>query len=197
MVGVASPGVTWCYACLSPSDCATGEGCDPALGCGHCALDPDCPPGSACVDGGICQPSCADGTCPAGEVCDVHGLAGLGANVCVGCISPADCPDLEGCNSQTHTCGTCFGPAAGGHLDDCPPDAICSNYWSPSSAEPGVCLANCDRTSCPASEPICAVYAGLTPDHKYCFGCLQDSDCGPTQRCNLSPYPTFTCVDKS
>ena len=106
-------------------------------------------------------------------------------------MSAADCPNGEGCNDQSHTCGSCLGPNASGGPYDCPPDAICSNYWSPSRTSiPGVCLADCDVSSCPASEPICAVYPGLTPDHKFCFGCLQDSDCasaGTNARCNLAP----------
>ncbi len=193
-----SAGVTWCYRCLSPSDCPAGLGCSPFSGCGNCATTADCPSGTACIDGGVCQPTCTDGACPNGEICDTYGLAGFGPNVCYGCLGPSDCPEGEGCNSQSHTCGTCFGPTASSGPYDCPPDAICSNYWSPlGNYYEGVCLSNCDRQSCPASEPICAVYPGLTPDHSFCFGCLQDSDCadaGPGTHCNLAPNPTFTCV---
>jgi len=188
--------VTWCYACLQSSDCGAGLGCSPLHGCGDCTQSSDCPAGTACIDGGVCQPACVAGACPNGGVCDIYGVAGYGPNVCYQCIGPADCPDGEGCNDQSHTCGTCFGPNASGGPFDCPPDAICSNYWSPERGyAPGVCLASCDRVSCPASEPICAVYPGLTPDHSFCFGCLQDSDCAAGQRCNLSPSSTFTCVD--
>jgi hypothetical protein len=153
--------------------------------------------GDACVDGGACRPSCFGGICPSGEVCDTFGLAGSAPNVCYQCLSAEDCPDEEGCNSQSHTCGTCNGPTAAGGPYDCPPDAICSNFWSPSAAIfSGVCLPNCDRQPCPAAEPICAVLPGLTPDHKYCFGCLQDSDCldaGAGAYCEITPYSTFTC----
>jgi hypothetical protein len=107
------------------------------------------------------------------------------------CQSAADCPDGEGCNSQSNTCGTCLGPTAQGGPYDCPPDAVCSNYWLGSL---GACLPNCDRESCPASRPICAVLPSLTPDHKYCFGCLQDSDCGDAGSwCDQSFNRTFTC----
>ncbi len=196
------PGLVWCYACLQASDCPGGVGCDPELGCGTCRTSDDCPSGKACIDGGVCQPNCVDGGCPAGEVCDLNGEAGYGPNVCYGCVSAADCPNGLGCDSQSHTCGTCEGPTAQGGPFDCPPDSVCSNYWKPSeawvaqSSSSGVCLTNCDRESCPGAQPICAVLPGLTPDHKYCFGCLEDSDCsdaGPGAYCDVTPAPTFNC----
>jgi hypothetical protein len=38
------------------------------------------------------------------------------------------------------------------------------------------------------------VLSSLTPDHKYCFGCLQDSDCGDAGSwCDQSFNRSFTC----
>ena len=115
---------------------------------------------------------------------------------CYGCLGPADCPEGEGCNILTHSCGTCWGPASWGGTPDCPPDAICSNYWPTSQGNtPGVCLQNCDVFACPNPSDICAVLPGLTPDHKYCFGCLQDSDCADAGAyCDNSLGLTFTCM---
>jgi hypothetical protein len=89
------------------------------------------------------------------------------------------------------------GPTSLGGLDECPPDAICSNYW-PTSHGPGtgVCLQSCDVFACTNPSDICTVFPALTPDHKYCFGCLQDADCadaGPGARCDNSLGLTFTC----
>jgi len=78
---------------------------------------------------------------------------------------------------------------------DCPPDAICSNYWSGSTGS-GVCLQNCDVLPCEDPSKTCVLFPDLTPDHKYCFGCLQDSDCadaGAGLRCDNSVGLTFTC----
>ncbi len=99
-----------------------------------------------------------------------------------------------GCNSTTLTCGTCEGPSAKRGPFDCPPDAICSNYWSGLVPIKGVCLQNCDVFPCQDPSKTCAVFPDLTPDHKYCFGCLQDSDCADAgERCDTSVGLTFTC----
>jgi hypothetical protein len=155
--------------------------------------DSDCP-SNACVDG-ICLTPCAAGSCPAGEVCDTLGNAGNGVDICYQCLSPADCPDGSGCNSATHTCGSCLGPNVAGGALDCPPGEICSSYWSPVLLQ-GACLQGCDARSCPADSPICAVLPALTPSEKFCFGCLQDSDCadaGAGAWCDVSVGLTFTC----
>jgi len=156
--------------CATDQDCvgnADGPSCQ-AGQCG-CPTSTDCSAGQRCADGG---PDC-DG--------------GLGQQ----CSSPADCPDDQGCDSQSHTCGTCRGPTAAGGPFDCPPASVCSNYWL---GTVGACLPNCDRESCPADRPICAALPSLTPDHKYCFGCLQDVDCGDAGAwCDQSFNRTFTC----
>jgi len=123
----------------------------------------------------------------------------LGADVCYQCTGPWDCAGNEGCNSQSRTCGSCWGPSElsdlypGYHSFDCPPGDICSNFWTPFIA--GACLQNCDLQPCPGGT-TCAVFPELTPDHRYCFECVSDADCadaGPGAWCNLSPNPTFTC----
>ena len=190
-------GAVWCYPCLDPSQCGEGLGCGAFTGfaCGVCGSDPDCPAGEICgTADSVCRPTCKAGACPAGQVCDTLGLAGDGVDVCYECLSPADCVGGQGCNPRTHTCGTCQGPTVDGGSYDCAPDAICSNYWLVKPA-PGVCLSNCDRQPCPAGE-TCAVFPSLTPDHSYCFGCTQDSDCadaGAGARCDTSVNLTFTC----
>ncbi len=188
------------FACgsgnLCRPECVDSRDCDGGLGCVGNACEPcrqtsDCFAGSVCLADGLCHAGCESGPCPAGEVCDVIGQAGGGANICYLCASSADCPDGRGCNHQTHACGTCLGPTAGGGPYDCPPDAVCSDYWGGGS---GVCLQNCDREACPADRPICAALPSLTPDHRYCFGCLQDVDCGDAGAwCDQSFNRTFTC----
>jgi hypothetical protein len=106
-----------------------------------------------------------------------------------------DCPEGEGCDSVTHSCGTCRGPNWQGGPYDCPPGAICSNYWSKSLE--GVCLQNCDEFPCAAGK-TCQVVPGLTPDHAYCLGCVQDSDCADAGAdagawCDVSVGLTFSC----
>jgi len=209
----SAAGAIWCYQCREASDCPAPFGCgaDTGYTCDACQTDGDCRGGEECLDGGVCRALCDGGTCSNGQICDVQDIVGVGSNVCYPCLSPADCPGHEGCNSITHDCGSCWGPNWLGpgpfgdpRLDpqrDCPPGDVCSNYWSPSPGDgfptgAGVCLQNCDTRPCETGL-ICAVFPELTPDHKYCFGCLQDSDCadaGAGARCNLSPEPTFTCT---
>ncbi len=186
------PGAVWCYACLHAGDCPQGLGCgaDTGYSCGACGQSSDCGSGGACL-GGACHAACEAGTCPRGELCDVGGLTDGGLATCVQCLSALDCPDGEGCDSVTHSCGTCRGPNWQGGPYDCPPGAVCSSYWS-SSLE-GVCLQNCDEFPCPVAKK-CEVLPGLTPDHAYCFGCLQDSDCVDGGGwCDVSVNLTFTC----
>ncbi len=139
--------------------------------------------------------------------CDTDDAALQGPDICYQCLSPSDCPDGQGCNGRTHTCGTCEGPNVqslrGGCVPsyefcgDCPPDDICSNYWvqNISTVPSGVCLQNCDFSPCPDGK-TCAVLPDLTPYHAYCFGCLSDADCvntGPGPWCDTSLNFTFTC----
>ena len=191
----ADPSAIWCYACLQGSDCDGGLGCvSPAQTCQACAQDSDCASGG-CLDG-TCLTPCRAGACPGSQVCDTQGVAGRGAGLCYDCLGPIDCPPNQGCNSQSHTCGTCTGPNVDGGPFDCPPGTICSKYWSTSSS--GVCLQYCDVFSCPDSQPICGTLPALTPDHKFCFGCLQDSDCtdaGASTVCDVSVDLTFACVN--
>jgi hypothetical protein len=121
----------------------------------------------------------------------VYDRAGQG-NVCFECASSVDCPNGEGCDSRTHTCGTCEGATAEGWPQDCPPDAICSTYWTGGT---GICLQNCDQVACSESASICGVYPSLTPDHSYCFGCREDADCADGGWCDVSIERTFSCKD--
>jgi len=189
------PYIVWCYQCLAASECSSSECDSQTHQCGPCQRNADCPAGEVCHSN-QCVATCVASACPAGQVCDTNNLVGGGADLCYECVSPIDCPSGEGCSSRTHTCGRCDGPNAYGQpYFDCPPGAVCSNYWSESGQE-GVCLTSCDLSSCPADQPICAVLPALTPDHKYCFGCLQDSDCaslGAGAWCDVSVGLTFSC----
>ena len=185
----------WCYQCLAGADCGPGQGCglDTQYLCGPCGQNEDCRPGEVCLSG-TCHASCDAGACPTGQSCDALGLAGNGADICYQCIGPMDCPEGMGCDDVTHTCGDCRGPTARGGPYDCPPAALCSNYWSQDDAT-GVCLLGCDDSPCPAGK-TCELFPWITPDHKYCFGCLQDSDCsdaGPGAWCDVSVTLTFAC----
>jgi hypothetical protein len=184
----ADAGTTWCYPCLTGSDCPAGLGCgaDTSFHCGPCQQDPDCAPGSFCDGNGVCQSGCDSGACPPDQVC--------GNGACWECLSPLDCPATEGCNDVNRSCGSCTGSL------DCAPGEVCAIPLS--GVGWGACLQNCDARSCPASRPFCAVLPDLTPDHSYCFGCLQDSDCadaGPGAWCDLSLLDlygggTFSCL---
>jgi len=198
----ADPGAIWCYECRDRRDCPVGLACLADLNlCVQCDFDSDCTRGVCLTDSASgdrhCHDSCDAGPCATGEVCDDWGQVSGG--FCFGCLSPVDCPGDQGCNGSSHTCGSCLGPNAMGGPFDCPPDDICSNYWVRNSFEfglTGACLPNCDERSCPADRPICAVLPGLTFEHKYCFGCLQDSDCaslGAGAWCDTSVGLTFTC----
>jgi len=186
-------GVVWCVECLSASDCPAVEGCFDDY-CGECYHDPDCRPNEACLQVGnsrVCQPRCDAGACPNGEVCDTLNLAYNGADICYPCVTAADCPDTRGCNGATHLCGSCDNTYG---VYDCLPGDVCSTYWEGEVS--GTCLQSCDLKSCPASEPICGVLPSLTTLHKYCFGCLRDSDCaslGVGAWCDVSINQTFTC----
>jgi hypothetical protein len=189
-------GPIWCYPCLSADDCPAGEACN-QLGCSSgCASSAQCRSGQVCGVAGTCQDSCDAGPCPAGQICAGQ-LVGNSATpgLCYQCLGPEDCPDGAGCNSVTHTCGSCTGPSSIGGPFECPPDAICSSYWR--LAHPNaVCLQNCDHVPCQDPSKTCALFDDLTPFHKYCFGCLKDSDCadaGPGSWCDLSVNHTFAC----
>ncbi len=193
----APANAVWCYECLTAADCDAGLGCltSDNYSCGACGTDLDCRPGEVCL-GGVCvsHPGCDAGGCSPGQVCDTLGLAGRGADICYQCLGPIDCPDDLGCNGATHTCGTCQGPTANGGPFDCPPGAICSNYWADDQRS-GVCLQNCDVEACPPGL-TCDWFPSLTPDHKYCFGCLRDLDCaaeGSGAWCDTSVNLTFSC----
>jgi hypothetical protein len=197
----AVAGAVWCYPCLDASQCSAGLACGAftEFTCGACGSDSDCRAGEICGNlDSLCHSSCDAGPCPSGQVCDTlgldGGLFGDDVDVCYQCLYAADCPGGQGCDPRTRTCGACEGPTAKDARSDCPPDAICSNYWLLSSSA-GVCLQSCDRFPCAAGE-ICAVFPSITPDHKYCFGCTQDSDCadaGAGARCDTSVGLTFTC----
>ena len=188
----SAPGVVWCVECLGASDCPVGEGCFDDF-CVTCSHDSDCRPNEACIlvaNSHVCQPRCDAGACPGGEVCDTLNLSSNGANICYQCVTAADCPDARGCNGLTHLCGSCEGDFT---FYDCLPGDLCSTYWTQGT---GTCLQSCDLKSCPASEPICGVLPSLTTLHKYCFSCLQDSDCtslGAGAWCDVSINRTFTC----
>jgi hypothetical protein len=191
----ALPGSIWCWGCLTPSDCGPGLACTGVCS-SVCYVDSPitgCPAGEVCAYPDDCRPTCDAGECPAGQVCDTQGVAGNGPYVCYPCISAADCPDGLGCDSVTHACGTCEGPTKSGGPSDCPPDAICSNYWD---GQTGVCLQNCDVFPCQDPSKTCQVLPDLTIDHRYCFGCIRDSDCadaGSGAWCDTSVNRTFTC----
>ncbi len=180
--------ITWCYRCLTGSDCPAGEACAASYGfrCGRCFAPGDCLVGEFCAASGNCQPECDAGVCPAGLSCD--------DGYCYQCLAPSDCPDGEGCESGSRTCGRCYGPTAmNPTYGDCPPGAVCSSFWTDDGS--GVCLQNCDYVPCPGGK-TCAILPDLTPDHQYCFGCLSDADCadaGPGAWCDVSVKFTFSC----
>ncbi len=189
-------GDAWCYACLAGSDCARTEGCN-RQSCGPCADSSQCASDRVCVSG-LCQPRCDASRCPGGEVCDSLDVADFGTDVCLRCVTAADCSGGLGCNRATHSCGTCLGPretvGAGGETLDCPPGDVCSSYWE--GGQTGVCLASCDLRPCPASQPRCEVIPSLNTDHRYCVGCLHDADCadaGPGAWCDVSVNLTTSC----
>ncbi len=193
--GESAPGSVWCYQCLTGDDCSAGQNCEyTACRETYCYGEHSCHTGEVCGADELCHASCDAGACPSGQICDVDNAGGDGFDLCQGCLSPRDCPGGQGCNRYTHLCGSCEGPTAGLSASDCPPDAICSDYWPGHDGLFGVCLQNCDVFACPNPTDICAVLPALTPDHKYCFGCLQDSDCGDAgARCDNSLGLTFTC----
>ena len=183
-----NPGLIWCYGCVTSDDCPDREGCNDEGShvCAPCRHPVDCSTG-ACL-GGSCVPACDAGRCPGGQICDTGNAVGFGADLCYECLSPLDCPDGQGCNGFSHTCGTCEDG------NDCPPGDFCSNYWA--RGTDGACLQTCDVRPCPADHPICAAFPGLSNDHSFCFGCLQDSDCadaGPGAWCDTSVNLTFSC----
>ena len=196
-VGLQNGEATWCYECLTGDDCGGTAGCTYELSCGPCADTSRCASDRVCV-AGSCQPKCSQGACADGELCDALGVGGYGADVCLACITAADCSDGLGCNQLTHVCGTCWSPSQLSNPPaegiDCPPGDVCSSYWI--GGQTGVCFANCDLRSCPASQPLCEVVPSLTTDHRYCVACLHDSDCadaGPGAWCDVSVNFTFAC----
>ncbi len=135
---------------------------------------------------------CQAGQCPGEGICDVLGVGGYGADLCLPCVTAADCSDGLGCNQATHVIGTCLSP-----------NRRASPLWKVSTApratsaratgvggQTGILpLTNCDLRSCPASQPLCEVVPSLSTDHRYCVACLHDSDCadaGPGAWCDVS-----------
>ena len=160
--GTPDGGAVWCYECILGDDCDGGLGCDtffyPPF-CRHASANGSAPAAAAPVCPMVCATRPApQGPCPDGQVCDTLGLAGNGTNVCYGCVTAADCRNGEGCDHATHMCGTCEGPSAAGAPSDCPPGAVCSNYWGGQS---GACLPNCDRAPCLENRPRCETFPSL------------------------------------
>jgi hypothetical protein len=179
-----------CVQCFTPDQCpATSPGC--AAGsffCGFCTQASDCPTDlplcyqGACVascvlpdggtdcDAGVCQTSTGycvgclgDGDCagqPSTPFCATD-IAPDAGNVCVQCLSAADCPsDMLGCSSRAHFCGFCD------NSGDCPASAAyCQSGQCGDS-----CVLSDGGTSC-QNGGLCDTNSGV------CVTCLSDSDC--------------------
>ena len=194
-----------CVQCTASAACPDGGVCDLA--------GVDDPMGLASArTPNLCYPDCrsASGGCAAGSICDLgSGLCLFGctqspnscaaatqvcdadAGVCVGCLSPGDCPiDEAGCLAEQ--CGNCA------HDAECPNGQSCDIQNQ---------LCNCgDSSQCGPLAPDCVVPSGFKnadsghPELR--CGCQPDAGtCAQGTVCNPTAGPTRggeclpSCID--
>ncbi len=193
------PGLVWCYGCLTSDRLPGWPGCSSRNGMEPTPAAPARPATSARA--ALASRALASRAATPAPVRPARSATHLGSHAecptsATSASAPSTAPDDQGCNSATHTCGTCTGPTSSGGPFDCPPGDFCSDYWSANAPFSGACLQTCDARPCPADHPICAQLPPLSNDHLFCFGCLQDADCadaGPGAWCDTSVGLTFTC----
>ena len=198
-----------CGSCASDGQCALRERCDPAKarcafkpGWGaDCALNGDCSAGQLCVQG-LCKSAqdavlCPSGTClAAGQRCSrVNGVC----EEDVGCLSDADCLDVELCNVPTNACVLRCTSETQGQIctagQQCL-DSRCTDC-ADSSDCPGGMVCDRDRLSCVVdgsarclSNRDCAVGLVCNLAAGFCTQspppCLSNEDCLANERCDVA-----------
>lgn len=148
--------------------CASGEICDPMMGC---VPDTGCDSAADCDDGVACtNDTCgADRTCnnlPVNEMCDTSMMEicvpGVGCQVVEDCMEDSDCRLPNFCDG-VRVCNTEFGcettgPTVCNDGDDCTID-MCDASAPGEMGQTGACRFDCDSSRpecmCPAPGPTC------------------------------------------
>nr|QAT78140.1 TraA [Sorangium cellulosum] len=165
-----------CGQCRNNADCRDGFSCDPETHvCNECNEDPDCPRGEICVEHS-CTPCNTPDRC-AGNSCNCcpNGINGTqmdcaavepgGIEMCVECLTDAQCPDGKRCHTPT------------GHCVDTIPE----------NAQPNCCGEGCvdcmlpEDPNDPQTPPVPFCLPG--PVGTACAACRNDMDCAEGQYC--------------
>ncbi|KYF52822.1 hypothetical protein BE04_29765 [Sorangium cellulosum] len=170
-------GRSQCAECRTDADCDEGFSCDPETHvCNECNVDPDCPRGEICVDH-TCTPCdtadrCAGNSCNCcpnginGTQMDCAAVEPGGIEMCVECLTDAQCPDDKVCHVPT------------GHCVDRP---------LPTNALPNCCGEGCvdcmrpEDPNDPQTPPVPFCLPG--PVGTACAACRNDMDCSEGQYC--------------
>ncbi|MEZ4328541.1 MAG: Ig-like domain-containing protein [Polyangiales bacterium] len=169
-----------CVACTDNSAMGTDAGCTGAAP--HCREtglgSPTC---EVCLDTSLgTDLGCSSGA----PFC----VAGLGGNMCVGCLSAADCSDGNDCTADVCAAGICLNPAIG-------PGATCTAGVCDGA---GVCEGCLDNgggtdTGCTAASPNCIGASGS----RQCVECVNAGDCDDSVACTTDACVTNNCVNTS
>ena len=170
------PGGLCLRVCEQDGDCASGQICDPDLGCADGCVTTD--------------------ECRLGYVCTSLGSA-AGDFRCVGqCQDDADCPATGTCDLYSVTCGNAGEHPGNGALGDpCNSDADCMGaFCGQGDGFPGgYCTAFCtvSRQGCP-EDGICVPQLGDADDMGTCFrSCTLDSECREAEGYICGSDPRF------
>ncbi|WP_437338732.1 outer membrane exchange protein TraA family protein [Sorangium sp. So ce394] len=166
-----------CAECRTDADCDEGFSCDPETHvCNECNVDPDCPRGEICVEH-TCTPCdtadrCAGNSCNCcpnginGTQMDCAAVEPGGIEMCVECLTDAQCPGDKVCHVPT------------GHCVDRP---------LPTNALPNCCGEGCvdcmhpEDPNDPQTPPVPFCLPG--PVGTACAACRNDMDCSEGQYC--------------
>jgi len=163
--GNCAPLAGTCETCVASSQCGPTATCELVAGARHCIEQCNagtCPAGYTC-NGTQCLPSsgvCGGGSCD--RTCSPPlGILDAARCICVGCVTTADCPSGQECNSG----GTCV--VAGGR--SCSTTAECDGGY----CQGGLCVECLTPGDCNTGD-ICRAGA--------CVPC----DCPAGQRCTVT-----------
>jgi len=111
-----------CVACLSPTDCTSGEKCNTSGACVACLSPTDCTGGQKCSSAGTCVTCNNDNDCTTGQTCSTAGICTAGA-----CTGPTDCTNAA------------FPVCHSGQCVECAGNTDCSGNTVYSTADENIC----------------------------------------------------------
>ncbi|MBX3275712.1 MAG: hypothetical protein KF729_35960, partial [Sandaracinaceae bacterium] len=188
-----------CTGCWTGTTCAAGTG---VANCGASgALCASCNDGNACTTDACAAGACSNTARPAGATCPAGVCTGASV-MCVACIADAQCGGATPrCDTTTNTCVGCLADGdCGGATPRCDPMArACVECVGAADCNDGVecttdvCFGGaCMNPTRPAGDPcssgVCSGAGAM------CVGCLDDSHCPGTTRCDTAARTCVGCI---